>query len=181
MITGETKNKVDTIWNIFWTGGITNPLTVIEQFTYLLFIKSLDDKQLKSEREASIIGLEPKVIFDKDHEDLRWSNFKHFDAEKMYETVSQKVFPFIKNLNADKDKENKKQKSGDEKEDTTSSFTKFMEDAIFVIPTPRMLETVVTSIDELMADIPFKLSCKPFSTADNKRFISLAVSSLILF
>ena len=156
MITGEIRNKIDRIWDSFWTGGITNPLTVIEQFTYLLFIKSLDDKQLKSEREASIIGLEPKVIFDKDHEDLRWSKFKHFDAEKMYEIVSQKVFPFIKVLNVDKDKETKKQKDGDEKENTISSFTKFMEDAIFVIPTPRMLQTVVTSIDELMADIPLK-------------------------
>lgn len=140
MITGEIKNKVDKIWDNFWTGGITNPLTVIEQFTYLLFIKSLDDKQLKSERDASLIGLEAKLIFDKDHEELRWSNFKHFDAEKMYETVSQKVFPFIKNLNDNKD----------------SSFSKFMEDAVFVIPTPRMLETVVTNIDELMADIPLK-------------------------
>ena len=79
MITGEIRKKIDRIWDSFWTGGITNPLTVIEQFTYLLFIKSLDDKQLNSEKEASILGIKPKVIFDKDNEELRWSNFKHFD------------------------------------------------------------------------------------------------------
>jgi type I restriction enzyme M protein len=140
MVTGETKNKVDRIWDSFWTGGITNPLTVIEQFTYLLFIKQLDDKQLTSEKEASILGIEPKIIFDKDNEDLRWSNFKHFDAEKMYHVISTKVFPFIKNINGEGD----------------TSFARFMEDAIFTIPTPRMLETVVTNIDELMAGLPLK-------------------------
>lgn len=140
MITGETRNKIDRIWDSFWTGGITNPLTVIEQFTYLLFIKSLDDKQLNSEKEASILGIKPKVIFDKNNEDLRWSNFKHFDSEKMHEVVSTKVFPFIKKLNGNAD----------------SSFARFMEDAIFTIPTPRMLETVVTNIDELMAGLPLK-------------------------
>lgn len=140
MITGETRNKIDRIWDSFWTGGITNPLTVIEQFTYLLFIKSLDDKQLNSEKEASILGIKPKVIFDKNNEDLRWSNFKHFDSEKMYKVVSTEVFPFIKKMNGNAD----------------SSFARFMEDAIFTIPTPRMLETVVTNIDELMADLPLK-------------------------
>ncbi|MGX7348888.1 type I restriction-modification system subunit M [Dolosicoccus paucivorans] len=140
MITGEIRNKIDRIWDSFWTGGITNPLTVIEQFTYLLFIKSLDDKQLNSEKEASILGIKPKVIFDKNNEDLRWSNFKHFDSEKMYKVVSTEVFPFIKKLNGNAD----------------SSFARFMEDAIFTIPTPRMLETVVTNIDELMDDLPLK-------------------------
>lgn len=140
MITGEIRKKIDRIWDSFWTGGITNPLTVIEQFTYLLFIKSLDDKQLNSEKEASILGIKPKVIFDKDNEELRWSNFKHFDSEKMYKVVATEVFPFIKKLNGNAD----------------SSFARFMEDAIFTIPTPRMLETVVTNIDELMADLPLK-------------------------
>lgn len=140
MITGETRNKIDRIWDSFWTGGITNPLTVIEQFTYLLFIKSLDDKQLTSEKEASILGIEPKIIFNKENEELRWSNFKHFDSEKMYEVLSTRVFPFIKKLNGNAD----------------SSFARFMEDAIFTIPTPRMLETVVTNIDELMNDLPLK-------------------------
>lgn len=140
MITGEIRSKIDRIWNHFWTGGITNPLTVIEQFTYLLFIKSLDDKQLKSEAEASLIGIEPKIIFNLDNQELRWNNFKHYNAEKMYEIVSGKVFPFIKKLNG----------SGD------SSFTRFMEDAMFTIPTARMLEIIVTSIDELMNDVEMK-------------------------
>ena len=122
MVTGETKNKVDRIWDSFWTGGITNPLTVIEQLTYMLFIKQLDDKQLTSEKEASILGIEPKIIFDKDNEDLRWSNFKHFDAEKMYHVISTKVFPFIKNINGEGD----------------TSYARYMEDAIFTIPSPRM-------------------------------------------
>ena len=140
MLTGEVRNKIDRIWDSFWTGGITNPLTVIEQFTYLLFIKSLDEKQLNSEKEASILGIDPKLTFDKDHEDLRWSNFKHFDSEKMYQVVSTKVFPFIKKLNGNAE----------------SSFARFMGDAIFTIPTPRMLETVVTNIDELMRDVALK-------------------------
>ncbi len=140
MITGSTRNKVDKIWDSFWTGGITNPLTVIEQFTYLLFIKSLDDKQLASEKAASVLGIEAKITFDGAQKDLRWSNFKHFAAEKMYEVVSGQVFPFIKNLNRDEN----------------SAFARFMADAIFTIPTPKMLETVVTNIDELMADLPLK-------------------------
>ncbi len=133
MLTGEIKNKVDKIWETFWTGGITNPLTVIEQFTYLIFIKSLDDKQLQSEKEANLLGVEPKIIFDSEHEDLRWHNFKEFDAERMYDTVINKVFPFIKKLNGD----------------SSSSFAKYMEDAMFVIPTPLMLQKIVTGIDEL--------------------------------
>ena len=133
MLTGEIKNKVDRIWETFWTGGITNPLTVIEQFTYLIFIKSLDDKQLQSEAESNILGVEPKIIFDSEHENLRWHNFKEFDAERMYNTVANKVFPFIKKLNGD----------------SSSSFAKYMGDAMFVIPTPLMLQRIVTGIDGL--------------------------------
>ena len=133
MLTGEIKNKVDRIWETFWTGGITNPLTVIEQFTYLIFIKSLDDKQLQSEGEANLLGVEPKIIFDSEHENLRWHNFKEFDAETMYDTVANKVFPFIKKLNGD----------------SSSSFAKYMGDAMFVIPTPLMLQKIVTGIDGL--------------------------------
>ena len=136
MLTGEIKNKVDRIWETFWTGGVTNPLTVIEQFTYLIFIKSLDDKQLQSEAEANILGVEPKVVFDKDHSDLRWSNFKEFEAEKMYKTVSEEVFPFIKKMNGK----------------SSSSFSKYMNDAMFMIPTAQMLEKIVTSIDSLVLE-----------------------------
>lgn len=126
MLTGEIKNKVDQIWETFWTGGVTNPLTVIEQFTYLIFIKSLDDKQLQREAEANLLGIEPVVIFDEPHEDLRWHHFKEFEAEKMHDTVANKVFPFIKNMNGD----------------ANSSFAKYMSDAMFQIPTPQMLQRV---------------------------------------
>lgn len=136
MLTGETKNKIDKIWETFWTGGVTNPLTVIEQFTYLLFIKSLDDKQLESEANANLLGVKPKIIFDYEQEDLRWHNFKEFEANKMYNTVSNKVFPFIKKLNGN----------------SSSSFAKFMKDAMFVIPTAQMLEKVVTGIDSLVLE-----------------------------
>jgi len=70
---------------------VTNPLTVIEQFTYLIFIKSLDDKQLQSETEANLLGLEPKIVFDKDHENLICHNFKEFEAQKMYDTVQWRL------------------------------------------------------------------------------------------
>ena len=133
MITGELRNKVDKIWEIFWTGGITNPLSVIEQFTYLIFIKSLDDKQTKEEKTASVLGLDPKKIFNENEQILRWSNFKELEAQEMYDIVVNKVFPFIKNMN----------------ENNESSFSKYMKDAIFQIPTPQMLEKIVTGIDGL--------------------------------
>jgi type I restriction enzyme M protein len=133
MITGELRSKVDKIWEIFWTGGITNPLSVIEQFTYLLFIKSLDDKQKEEEKLAEFVGTDFNQIFDDNQQNLRWHNFKQMSASDMYETVSKKVFPFIKTMHGDKD----------------SAFTKYMDDAIFMIPTPQMFEKIVTNIDGL--------------------------------
>ena len=133
MITGELRNKVDKIWETFWTGGITNPLSVIEQFTYLIFIKSLDYKQIREEMDANILGIEPKIIFNENQQNLRWSHFKEFEAQEMYDTIVNEVFPFIKNLN----------------EDNSSSFSRYMKDAIFQIPTPQMLEKIVTGINNL--------------------------------
>ena len=133
IITGELKNKIDKIWEIFWTGGITNPLSVIEQFTYLIFIKLLDDKQLRAERDAILLGIEPKKFFNEEQQNLRWSNFKELEAQKMYDTMVNEVFPFIKNLNGD----------------NSSSFSRYMKDAIFQIPTPQMLEKIVTGIEDL--------------------------------
>lgn len=135
MITGEIKNKVDKIWEIFWTGGITNPLSVIEQFTYLIFIKSLDDKQNDYDQNAALLGIESKSIFDADQQEFRWKNFKQLKAEQMYEVVTKKdgVFNFIKNIHDDRE----------------SAFSKYMKDAMFLIPTPQMLEKIVTNIDTL--------------------------------
>lgn len=133
MITGELKNKVDKIWETFWTGGITNPLTVIEQFTYLLFIKGLDEVETKNEQEAALLGIDFERIFPEDKQHLRWSKFKNLEATQMYEIVSNEVFPFIKNLHDNND----------------SAYAKYMGDAIFMIPTPQMLTKIVDGIDNI--------------------------------
>ena len=107
MVTGEFKNKVDKIWEIFWTGGVTNPLSVIEQFTYLLFIKGLDDRQNDLEADAALLGIEAEQIFGKDQQELRWSHFKQLPAEQMFAlftNADKGVFAFIKNLHDDKKK-----------------------------------------------------------------------------
>jgi len=133
MITGELKNKVDKIWETFWTGGITNPLTVIEQFTYLLFIKSLDEAETQREQEAELLGIGFDRIFPEDKQHLRWSKFKNLEASQMYEIVSEEVFPFIKSLHGNKN----------------SAYAKYMSDAIFMIPTPQMLAKIVDGIDKI--------------------------------
>lgn len=131
MITGEMKNKVDKIWETFWTGGITNPLEVIEQFTYLLFIKGLDDIETTKESEAVFLGLTYEGIFPSDKQELRWSKFKNMEANQMYHLVLNQVFPFIKNLHRDGD----------------SAYSQYMGDAIFKIPTPQLLTKIVDGID----------------------------------
>lgn len=134
MITGEIRNRVDKIWETFWTGGITNPLTVIEQFTYLLFIKGLDDTEMTKEQEAEFLGTEFERIFPKEKQHLRWNQFKQLgSAEEMYEVVSNEVFPFIKNLHGKEE----------------SAYSKYMGDATFLIPTPNMLAKIVDGIDNL--------------------------------
>lgn len=134
MITGELKNKVDRIWETFWTGGITNPLDVIEQFTYLLFIKQLDDVETTKESEANFLGITYESMFPGDCQKYRWSKFKNLgSAEEMYDVVLNGVFPFIKNLHQDGD----------------SAYARYMGDAIFKIPTPAMLTKIVDGIDQL--------------------------------
>lgn len=133
MLTGELRHKVDKIWETFWTGGITNPLTVIEQFTYLLFIKGLDEVETQREQEDALLGIESERIFPPDKQHLRWSKFKHFEAAHMYDVVSNEVFPFIKNLHGNRE----------------SAYAKYMGDAIFMIPTPQMLVKIVDGIDRI--------------------------------
>lgn len=101
MITGEIRNKVDKIWTDMWAGGITNPLTVIEQLTYLMFIRSLDEKDLETERLEAISGEKLPKIFPETEEGqaMRWSKFKTKDAREIYHIVGERVFPFIKSLN----------------------------------------------------------------------------------
>lgn len=136
MITGELRSKVDKIWETFWTGGITNPLEVIEQFTYLLFIKGLDDKEIIKENDAILLGIDFDRTFPEDKQNLRWSKFKNFEAETMYDVVANEVFPFIKNLHTNKD----------------SAYAKYMGDAIFKIPTPLMLSKIIDGIDNIDMD-----------------------------
>jgi len=136
MIIGEIKTKVDKIWEVFWTGGITNPLSVIEQITYLLFIRGLDELETKREKESVVLGLDFTRVFPADKQYLRWSQFRNFDADRMYKIVSGEVFPLIKDLHSDKD----------------SAYAKYMSDAIFMIPTPQLLEKIVTSLNGIPMD-----------------------------
>ena len=103
-IKGELRNKIDRIWETFWTGGITNPLDVIEQFTYLLFIKQLDEVETTKENEANFLGIPFESMFPEECQNYRWSKFKNLgSAEEMYDVVMNGVFPFIKNLHQDGD------------------------------------------------------------------------------
>jgi len=134
VITGELRSKVDRIWETFWTGGISNPLEVIEQFTYLLFIKQLDDVETRKEEEANFLKLDYVGMFPEICQQFRWSKFKNLgSSEEMYTTIINGVFPFIKNLHTDGD----------------SAYAKYMGDAIFKIPTPAMLSKIVDGIDSL--------------------------------
>lgn len=146
MITGELKNKVDGIWDVFWAGGLTNPLDVIEQITYLMFIHDLDETDTRRSKESAMLGLPFESIFAGEVEvgdrtidgtQLKWSVFHDFPAAKMYTTVQEWVFPFIKGLHSDKE----------------SAYAKYMGDAIFKVPTPLMLSKVVDKLDEIFADM----------------------------
>ena len=146
MITGELKNKVDGIWDVFWASGLTNPLDVIEQITYLMFIHDLDEADTRRSKESAMLGLPFESIFAGEVEvgdrtidgtQLKWSVFHDFPAAKMYTTVQEWVFPFIKGLHSDKE----------------SAYAKYMGDAIFKVPTPLMLSKVVDKLDEIFADM----------------------------
>ena len=144
MLTGELRNKIDRLWETFWTGGITNPLDVVEQMTYLMFIHDLDETDNLRAKESAMLGLPHKSIFAGEVQvgertipgnQLKWSVFHDFPAGQMYSVMQEWVFPFIKGLHTDKD----------------SAYAKYMGDAIFKIPTPLMLEKVVTAMDEIYA------------------------------
>ena len=104
MITGDIKNQIDRIWDSFWSGGISNPLEVIEQITYLLFIRRLDDLHTLEENKANRLKkpMERRVFPEgadsrgRAHEDLRWSRFKHFAPAEMFTVVGEHVFPFLR-------------------------------------------------------------------------------------
>lgn len=142
MITGELKNKIDSIWDAFAAGGLVNPLEVIEQITYLMFIRDLDDSDNLKAKESAMLGLPYESIFSGevqvgerkiDGNQLKWSVFRDFPAGRMYSIVQEWVFPFIKTLHSDKN----------------SAYSKYMDDAIFKLPTPLLLDKVVTGLDEV--------------------------------
>lgn len=148
MITGQIKNQIDQIWETFWTGGITNSITLLEQMTYLLFMKMLDDTQINKEAIANSIGLEvndptfaygtwynPETKQSVPLQDLRWHVFRHFDPERMFRTVRDDVFAYIKHLGSEKGED--------------SAYSRFMKNAVFLIQSPKTLDKIVTIIDNL--------------------------------
>lgn len=143
MLTGELRSQVDAIWNAFWSGGIANPIEVIEQITYLLFQRRLDDLHTLEENKAIRLGkpIERRVYppgadaKGREYQDLRWSRFKNFAPAEMYTVVGEHVFPFMRSLGGD-----------------GSTFAHHMKDARFTIPTPALLAKVVDMIDQVPMD-----------------------------
>lgn len=177
MITGELRNKVDIIWDTLWTGGITNPITVIEQITYLMFMKLLDDNQLKAEANAAVLKVElpdakktfkegiclisenPRV--ETEYSNLRWNVFHNFEPSAMLKNIQDYVFPFIKQIGTGKD----------------TAFSKYMKDTVFLIPTAKVLAKVVDGIDamdmnnkDIMGDVYEYLLGKIAAAGDNGQF-----------
>ena len=146
MITGELKNRIDALWDIFAAGGLVNPLDVIEQITYLMFIHDLDEMDNRKAKDTEMLGLPYTSIFSEevavngrtiDGQQLKWSVFHDLPAAKMYEIVQEWVFPFIKTLHSDAD----------------SAYSKYMDDAIFKLPTPLVLSKVVDCLDGIYAQM----------------------------
>ena len=136
MLTGELKNKIDSIWEMFWTGGVVNPLDVVEQMTYLMFIHDLDETDAKKAKSSMMLELPYTSMFE-GHDQYKWSVFRDLPAEKMYELMQTEIFPFIKNLHGGKE----------------STYSKYMADAIFKIPTPQLLSKIVDALDNLYTDM----------------------------
>jgi type I restriction enzyme M protein len=138
MITGELKSKIDKVWEAFWTGGLSNPITVIEQMTFLLFIRRLDD--IHTQREQKATFLKKKIenpIYTLEQNELRWSFFKNSDPNVMFKLFTKEhgVFDFLKNMGA-----------------TDSAFSSYMKGATFMMPTPRLLAQVVDMLSEINMD-----------------------------
>jgi type I restriction enzyme M protein len=140
MLTGDIRNQVDQIWNAFWSGGVSNPLSVIEQITYLLFIKRLDDLHTLEENKAASLGIamERRIFPDgkddqgRPYSDLRWSRFKNFEPRAMMDVVADRVFPFLRDM-------------GEE----GSSYGEHMKDARLGFTNPALLDKVVALLDKI--------------------------------
>lgn len=140
MLTGEIRSQIDSIWNAFWSGGISNPMEVLEQITYLLFIRRLDDTHTLEESKALFLKQpmakrifpEGKDAVGRSYDDLRWSRFKNFSPSEMFTVVGERVFPFLRNMGGD-----------------GSTYSLHMKDARFTIPTPSLLAKVVDMLDHV--------------------------------
>ena len=175
MITGELRNKVDQIWQTIWTGGITSPITVLEQITYLMFMKLLDDNQIKAEANAAALGVKLKERVFKEgicviseeprieakYEDLRWHRFSNLEPGEMYKMVQNYVFPFIKQIGEGRD----------------TAFSRYMKDTVFLIPTAKVLAKVVDDIQaldlnnkDIMGDVYEYLLGKIAAAGENGQF-----------
>lgn len=158
MITGTIKNKVDKIWTDLWAGGVVNPLTIIEQLTYLMFIRSLDEKELEAEEFENMTGETMPKIFPQTEigQSMRWSKFKNNDPRDIYAIISQRVFPAIKKLKYGRLPDFTPQGEMIEIEDepgkvdeSNTAFARYMGDAMFLLPTPQVLQKIITGLDDL--------------------------------
>lgn len=157
MITGVIKNKIDKIWLDIWAGGITNPITVIEQLTYLMFIRSLDEKELDLEEFANMTGEAADYIFPQSEigQAMRWSKFKNRDAREIFDLISQRVFPAVKKMKYGKlpDFDDKGELieiiEQDSDNQFQTAFTRYMDSAVFVIPNAQVLQKIITGLDDL--------------------------------
>lgn len=148
MITGELKSKIDKIWDTIWTSGISSPITVLEQITYMMFMKLLDDNEIKKEGNASALGITYKSKIFKDgnfsvdedgkmtipYSELRWSKFHNYEPSVMFDIVTKYLFPFIKTVNG---------------EGKDTAFSRFMSNAVFLISTPKVLAVCVDTLSEI--------------------------------
>jgi type I restriction enzyme M protein len=132
MLDPELKSKINKLWNAFWAGGISNPLSAIEQISYLIFIKRLDDLDTHHMNAANARGQPFRSIFE-GHENCRWSTWKHMNAEAMFKHFSEVVFPFIKSLHNGED----------------VVYSTALKDAMFIIPKPSLLQEAVALLDEI--------------------------------
>lgn len=140
MLSSDIRNQVDAIWNAFWSGGISNPMEVLEQITYLLFIRRLDDTHTLEENRALLlkqpmakrIFLEGRDAAGRSYDDLRWSRFKNFAPAEMFAVVGERVFPFLRSMGGD-----------------GSTYSQHMKDARFTIPNPGLLAKVVDMLDRV--------------------------------
>lgn len=128
----ELKSKIDKLWDKFWSGGLSNPLVSVEQMSYLIFMKRLEDMDIQKQKRAQARQQLHKSVFE-NNGDCRWSKWKHYSAEKMLEHVRNKVFPFIKNI-----------QNGE-----NTLYSEYMKDAVFLIPKPSLLQEAVSIIDEI--------------------------------